>query len=119
HQGYDYKAYLLGLYTKSYFKSEADFAQQLLQQLAQVDSEKLNETDAISAKLLQFVLQDKIDYYEFGFYLNPLLSDTGFHTNLTYRVKPLTNYQQVKAYLTLLNAIPDFVDQHLENLREG
>jgi uncharacterized protein (DUF885 family) len=48
-----------------------------------------------------------------------LLSDSGFHNNLTYLVRPLTNYEQVRNYLLKLNAVPDFVDQHLVNLREG
>lgn len=119
HRGYDRKAYPLGLYTKDYFKSEAEFAQQVLDELNMVETAGLSETEQISAKLLGFVLQDKIDYYKFEQYLNPLLSDTGFHTNLTYQVRPLANYAQVKGYLDRLNAIPQFVSQNLENLREG
>ena len=34
-------------------------------------------------------------------------------------VRPLYNYDQVKGYLDKLNAIPDYVDQHFINLREG
>jgi uncharacterized protein (DUF885 family) len=119
HNGYDRNAYPLGLFTKDYFKSEAEFAQKVLNDLSQMNTSALPETEQISAKLLAFVLQDKIDYYQFEQYLNPLLSDTGFHTNLTYQVKPLTNYDQVKAYLKKLNAIPQFVSQNLVNLRVG
>ena len=119
HEGYDRKAYSLGLYTKAYFKSEAEFAKKTLDELSKIDTTNLTETEQISAELLGFVLQDKIDYYKFEQYLNPLLSDTGFHSNLTYQVRPLTNYAQVKEYLNRLNAIPQFVSQNLENLREG
>lgn len=119
HEGYDRKIYPLGLYTKDYFKAEAAFAEKILKELSNVDITALSETEEISAALLGFVLQDKIDFYRFEQYLNPLLSDTGFHTNLTYQVKPLTNYEQVKDYLNRLNAIPQFVTQNLENLREG
>ncbi len=119
HQGYDRKIYPLGLYTKDYFKTEADFAKSTLDELSKIQTTNLNETEQISADLLAFVLQDKIDYYEFQHYLNPILSDTGFHTNLTYQVRPLTNYAQVKDYLNRLNAIPQFVSQNLVNLREG
>ncbi|MBO3099174.1 DUF885 domain-containing protein [Gelidibacter pelagius] len=119
HRGYDRKVYPLGLYTKDYFKSEAEFAQQVLDELNKVDTAGLSETEKISAELLGFVLNDKINYYKFEQYLNPLLSDTGFHTNLTYQVRPLANYAQVKGYLDRLNAIPQFVSQNLENLREG
>lgn len=119
HKGYDRKTYPLGLYTKEYFKAEAEFAQEVLDELNKVETSGLSETQQISAKLLGFVLQDKIDYYKFEQFLNPLLSDTGFHTNLTYQVRPLANYAQVKSYLDRLNAIPQFVSQNLINLREG
>ena len=119
HQGYDRKTYPLGLFTKDYFKAEAEFAQITLDELSRIDTTELTETQQISAELLGFVLQDKIDYYKFEQYLNPLLSDTGFHTNLTYQVRPLTNYAQVKGYLQRLNAIPQFVSQNLVNIREG
>lgn len=119
HEGYDKKTFPLGLFTKEYFKSEAEFAQKTLEELAKINKLHLSETDRISAELLAFVLQDQIDYYKFEQYLNPLLSDAGFHSDLTYEVRPLTNYGQVKDYLNKLNAIPEFVNQNLTNLREG
>lgn len=119
HEGYDEDEFPLGLFTKDYYESEAEFANSKLEALSKIDSEKLNETDKISLALLKFVLQDKIDFYEFEAYLNPILSDAGFHSNLTYEVRPLTNYKQVKEYLNKLNAIPEFVDQHFVILREG
>ncbi|WP_323787073.1 DUF885 domain-containing protein [Psychroserpens sp.] len=119
HEGYDRNEYPLGLFTKDYYKSEAEFAQIKLNELSKIDTETLNETEQISLTLLKFVLQDQIDYYEFEGYLNPLLSDSGFHSNLTYEVRPLTNYWQVKEYLKKLNAIPEFVNQNLVHLRHG
>ena len=119
HVGYDWKTYRLGLYTKDYFQAEAEFAEKTLNELAKIDTANLTETEQITAELLGFELQDKIDHFKFEHYLNPLLSDTGFHTNLTYQVRPLTNYAQVKDYLNRLNAIPLFVSQNLVNLREG
>ncbi|HEX9826136.1 MAG TPA: DUF885 domain-containing protein [Flavobacteriaceae bacterium] len=119
HKGYDENEYPLGLYTKDYYKAEAEFAQAKLDELSKVNTEGLSETEQISAKLLKFVLQDQIDYYAFEQYLNPLLSDSGFHSDLTYMVRPLNNYNQVKRYLNKLNAIPEFVKQNFVNLREG
>tara|TARA_R110000868_G_scaffold89492_3_gene249100 strand:- start:8735 stop:10471 length:1737 start_codon:yes stop_codon:yes gene_type:complete len=119
HEGYDKKTHPLGLFAKDYFKSEAEFAQITLDKLSKINKTHLNETDLISAELLTFVLQDQIDYYKFEQYLNPLLSDSGFHSDLTYEVRPLVNYNQVKEYLNKLNAIPEFVNQNLKNLREG
>jgi len=119
HRGYDRKDYPLGLFTKEYYKAEAEFAQSKLDELSKINPEGLNETEQISFELLKFVLQDDVDYYAFSRYLNPLLSDSGFHSSLTYIVRPLNNYRQVRWYLNQLNAMPDFVDQNFKNLREG
>ncbi|MGF1560506.1 MAG: DUF885 family protein, partial [Flavobacteriaceae bacterium] len=119
HEGYDKNQYPLGLYTKEYYSKEADFARSLRKALADVSIEKLSENDMISYELLDFELRDQIDFYEFERYLNPLLSDSGFHSSLTYHVRPLLTYDQVKKYLNKLNALPEFVDQHFVNLREG
>ncbi|MDT7832329.1 DUF885 domain-containing protein [Flavobacteriaceae bacterium S356] len=119
HKGYDEESYPLGLFTRDYYKAEAEFATSVLEELAEIDTEALKETERISAKLLKFVLEDKVEFYKFERFLNPLLSDAGFHSNLNYQVRPLSSYEAVKDYLNTLNAIPDFVDQHFVNLREG
>ncbi|MFL2638249.1 MAG: DUF885 domain-containing protein [Flavobacteriaceae bacterium] len=119
HEGYDSKKYPLGLVTKEHYKNEADFANELLLGLSLIDTTYLDDNDKISFKLLGFKLQDIIDYYEFERYLNPLLSDAGFHSSLGYMVRPIYNYNQAKNYLNKLNAIPNYVDQYFVNLREG
>ncbi len=119
HKGYDEKIYPLGLFTKEYYKAEAEFSQSKLDELSKIDVNYLSKNDKISAELLKFILQDQIDFYTFELYLNPILSDSGFHNDLTYMVRPLTNYKQIKDYLNKLNAIPEFVNQNIINLREG
>ena len=119
HKGFDRIRYPLGLYTQAYYAQEAQFADSLKRELAQLSTLKFDENDQISAALLAFILQEKIDFYSYGRYLNPILSDAGFHSNLTYQVKPLNDFGQVKSYLNKLNALPEFVDQHFINLRAG
>ena len=119
HEGYDEKEYPLGLFTKEFYQSEADFAKTILTKLSEVSEMALSETEVISLKLLKFKLKDQIDYFTYERFLNPLLSDAGFHSNLNYSVRPLSSYKAAKNYLNKLNAIPVFVDQHFVNLREG
>lgn len=119
HEGYDEKEYPLGLFTKEFYQSEADFAKTILTKLSEVSEMALSETEVISLKLLKFKLKDEIDYFTYKRFLNPLLSDAGFHSNLNYSVRPLSSYKAAKNYLNKLNAIPVFVDQHFVNLREG
>lgn len=118
-ESYDKDEYPLGIYTEEYYKSEAEYAKEKIEELSKIDTNSLKETERISLQLLRFQLQETIDFYEYEAYLNPLLSDTGFHNNLMYNVKALNNYEQVKKYLDKLNAIPTFVSQQVNLLRKG
>ena len=119
HEGFDENEFPLGIFTKEYYKAEAEYAKQQLQYFGCIVEDELNESEKISTELLKFVLQEKIDFYEFEAYLNPLLSDSGFHTNLPHNVSNFVTYDQVINYLNKLNAIPQFVEQHIELMREG
>jgi len=119
HEGYDHDEFPLGVSSKEYYKAEAEFAQSQLEILEGLSLDGLTETEEISAALLKFVLQNKIDFYEYERFLNPILSDAGFHASLPYMVRPLTNYEQVKKYLNKLNAIPKALSEQLQNVREG
>ena len=118
-KSFDRNDYPLGLYTRAHYKAEAEYAENQMQYFGCILMEDLSETEQISAKLLKFDLQDKIDYYKFERFLNPLLSDAGFHSSLNYQIRSLNNYWSVKEYLKKLNALPEFVNQHFVNLREG
>jgi len=119
HQPYQRSEYPLGLYTEKHYKKEAEFAKKLLKDLNDLESGKLSASQKISADLLKYDLKNTVKTYEFKAYLNPLLSDAGFHLSLNYHIRDLNNYTQVKAYLNKLNAIPTYVDQHFVLLREG
>ena len=116
---YDKKEYPLGLFTRAHYKEEAKYAEEQLQYFGCIKMEALSETEQISAKLLKFVLEDQVDYYKFERFLNPLLSDSGFHSSLNYQIRPIYDDFGAKEYLRKLNALPQFVDQHFVNLREG
>ena len=119
YESYDRSDYPLGLYSEERYKKEADFAGELLKELNKLEFNELSESQQISAELLQYDLKNTVKKYEFKAYLNPLLSDAGFHLSLNYHIRDLNNYAQVKAYLDKLNAIPAYVDQHFNVLREG
>ena len=118
-ESYDRVEYPLGLFTREYFKEEAKYAEDQLQYFGCIKMEALSETEQISAKLLKFVLEDQMDYYKFERFLNPLLSDSGFHSSLNYEIRPIYNDFDAEEYLKKLNSLPQFVDQHFVNLREG
>lgn len=119
HKSYDRNRYPLGLFTEELYRKEAEFAGKKLQELKSVSSQGLSESEKISKELLRFKLQEEVDRYKFKAYLNPLLSDAGFHVSLPYQVRPLNDYREVRNYLKKLAAIPEYVDQHLVLLRKG
>jgi uncharacterized protein (DUF885 family) len=116
---YNREAYPLGRFDAALEKKDADFAQLQLRRLDSIEAKSLTETENISLQLLRFALQDRVEEYQFQSYLNPIQSDQGFHLNLNYRVKPILNYADAKKYLNVLNAIPQFTEEHLVLLREG
>lgn len=116
---FDSKESPLGRYVADFEKQDAEFAKKQLAALAQLEIENLSETEQISVELLRFTLQNRVDEYEYKTYLNPIQADQGFHLNLNYRVKPILTYDDAKRYLNTLNAVPQYVDEHLVLLREG
>lgn len=119
HKSYEYKEFPLGLFSEDHYRRESLFASEQLKKLEGLDASKMSQTDMISLELLKHKLQETVDTFEYKLYLNPLLSDVGFHLNLPYNLTPLASYSQVKSYLNKLNAIPEYVAQHLFLLRKG
>ena len=116
---YDNKAYPLGNYVADLEMEKAEFAESQLKRLDSLSSDNLAETEVISFELMRFILQNRVDEYTYGMYLNPIQADQGFHLDLNYRIKPILNYADAKHYLNLLNAIPRYVDQQLILIAEG
>ena len=119
HKSYEIKEYPLGLYTEDHYRRESVFASEQLKKLNLLKASEMSQTEMISLELLKYKLRETIAVFETKLYLNPLLSDAGFHLSLPYNVTKLANYSQVKTYLNKLNAIPQYVDQHLILLRKG
>ena len=120
----DYKKYPntnypLGDYSEYRFEKQATFCDSLLTQLKKINTKNFIEDDRISFKLLEFVLNEVITKYKFKMHWNPILSDAGFHTSLTYRVRPITSKKNALNYLKLLKAIPLFIKQQTELIKKG
>lgn len=109
----------LGVYTEERFESYARFCDSLKTTLEQINSKTFTEDDKISYTLLQFVLNEAVVRYEYKTHWNPILSDAGFHSSLTYRVRPLTDKQSALNYLKLLKAIPENIEQQTNLIKKG
>lgn len=119
YHSYDKEIYPLGVYKEFLEKQNAEFAQNQLQRLKDLNKTSFSETELISCELLRFQLQNQVDEFQYEMYLNPIQADQGFHLNLNYRIKPILTYEDAIKYLKMLNAIPDFVNEHLVLLKKG
>lgn len=119
YDSYDRDAFPLGDHTEERYQADYDFYGTLLEKMAGIAEAKLTSEGRISLKLLKFLVEDHRANFEFKTHLNPLLSDSGFHNSLVYRVRTLTSKKQSIAYLKMLQAIPVFVDQNLILLKKG
>ena len=109
----------LGNYSEEFFKKRAQFCDSLLVELNTIDKASLTEDEKISSTLLKFVLNETVKKYQYKTHWNPILSDAGFHSSLTYRVRPLTSKKAALNYLKLLKAIPAYIDQQAALIRKG
>ena len=111
--------YPLGVFTEEIFETYANFCDSLKVELNKIDSKKLNEDDLISYNLLEFVLNETVIKYKYKTHWNPILSDGGFHSSLTYRVRPITNKKSALSYLKLLKSIPNYINQQSILIKKG
>ena len=111
--------YPLGVFTEERFETYANFCDSLKVELNKIDSKKLNEDDLISYNLLEFILNETVIKYKYKTHWNPILSDAGFHSSLTYRVRPITNKKSALSYLKLLKSIPNYLNQQSTLIKKG
>ena len=109
----------LGDFSEERFENYAIFCDSLKLKLETIDRYELDENDQISYQLLHFVLKETEIKYHYKTHWNPILSDAGFHSNLTYRVRPISSKKSALKYLNLLKAIPVYIDQQSALIEKG
>lgn len=102
------------------FLRRYQFYKQEYDKLNALDVASLSFDDQINVSLLKYKLNDEIVSYEYKEYLNPILSDEGFHTSLAaIASRSYTTKKQLEKYLTMLRGIPLYVDENLNLIRKG
>ncbi|MDC1056195.1 DUF885 domain-containing protein [Flavobacteriaceae bacterium] len=119
YEGNNRDEFPLGDYRESRFEKYAAFCDSIKTELETIDGQSLGEDDQISYELLHFKLKETLVKYNFKTHWNPILSDAGFHSSLTYRVRPITSKKTALKYLNLLKAIPTYIDQQKELISKG
>ena len=111
---------LLRSHTEEDFIRQYNFYRKVHNDLKKIDQEILLFDDKINLELLQHQILDQLAEYQYKSYLNPILSDEGFHTRLARRANTTFNSKKdAEQYLKMLQDMPRFTDEHLQLMRKG
>lgn len=110
----------LGSRTEEAFLKDYQFYTGIEKKLKAINKSNLSFQDLINFELIHHQVKDEISTYQYKSYLNPILSDEGFHTELVWRSNVNFNSQKdAEQYITFLNDIPRYVSENLLLIQEG
>jgi uncharacterized protein (DUF885 family) len=103
------------------FEREARADAAFLARLRRIDRAALPAADRLNRDLLEFVLEHRVALAPFRAWRIPLVSDEGFHIEVTRMADgvPMRTVRDYEDYLARLAAIPGYFRQNLDNLRTG
>jgi len=97
-----------------------NFYNSVLGKLKGINKEALSFNDRVNLELLMHDLLDELATFRFKSYLNPILSDMGFHTSLAARGNTvINNKRDAENYIKTLKDVPRFIDQNIVLIRTG
>jgi uncharacterized protein (DUF885 family) len=95
--------------------------QQFLNRLRNIDQSGLSAQDQINLQILEFILRHDVALAQYQDWRVPILSDSGFHTNINFMARSMrfSNLQDYQDYLSRLQALPGWLRQNVANMRQG
>ena len=110
----------LGLHGEAEAKRKYDFFLALDKEIRLMDTRQLDFADQINAALLLYSFEDDISDFKYASYLNPILSEGGFHTNITGIASArLNTLKDAEEYIAKLNDLPRYMEEHFRLMRKG
>ncbi len=103
------------------YQKWAEKTQFFLQQLHKIDYDSLERKEQINYQIFEEQLERRISEIRFKSYQIPFLSDSGFHVDILRLANnmPFKNHQNYLNYLSRLKAAPKFIQQNIDNMRNG
>lgn len=89
--------------------------------LKAIDRAKLDPESQLNYDLFEFVLAHRIALAPFRGYRTPMVSDEGFHTEVTRMAEGVAMLRMgdYEDYIARLHAVPAYFDQNMANMRDG
>jgi uncharacterized protein (DUF885 family) len=110
----------LGSNNEEDFLRRYNFYNSVYTKLNAVNKTAFSFDDLVNLELLQYSLEDEISDYEYKTYLNPILSDEGFHTQLaSMGSRVFGTKNDAQDYIRQMRDIPRYVDENLALMRKG
>jgi uncharacterized protein (DUF885 family) len=110
----------LGRFREEEFRARYDFRRSIGADLKGIDTSALDPNDRVTWELLRFTNDNELAEYEYKAYLNPILSDDGFHIDLVGMSSTvIRNNQDAENYLKRIADIPRYVDENIALVRRG
>ena len=102
-------------------RKSADARRRFLERLRAIDPDRLDQQDRVSYRMFEARMVDVIEGAELGGWEMPIDTDSGFHSSMAFvpRVMPFDNARDYERYIARLEAIPDWFDQQMANMRAG
>jgi uncharacterized protein (DUF885 family) len=110
----------LGSFTEEDLLRRYKFQLAAYKTLEKIDQNTLSFNDQINLELLKHEVKNQLTFFEYQEYLNPILSDDGFHIDVAFIAS--NNYKTKKSlelYIQKLKAIPKYTEQHLALISKG
>lgn len=112
--------HVLGSHLETDFARRHNFYDSVLIVINRINYSSLSQTDQINLDLVRYDVEDEVASYKFRSYLNPILSDEGFHTGLpSMGAQVLATRKDIEHYMGRLKDIPRYVNEHLALMRTG
>ena len=114
------RAYLLRSHTEAIYERRYRFYLKVQERLKTIDKKTLSFDDEINLELLNHDVLDELSSFRFKAYLNPILSDWGFHTSLAGRANTVIRTKQdADNYIRLLQDFPRYTAEYIQLMRHG
>jgi uncharacterized protein (DUF885 family) len=99
----------------------AEARRAFLDRLRPIDRDALESSDRISYDMFERQIEDALSEHEFRSYLIPFNADSGFHMSLAQIPgrMPFRTPKDYESYIARLRALPEYMRQQIELMREG
>jgi uncharacterized protein (DUF885 family) len=103
------------------FERERRQDEQFLKRLQAIARAALPTAERLNYDLFAYELRDRLALATFRDWQVPLTSDSGFHSEVLLMADgvPMTRQEDYRRFIARLNAVPDYFEQQIANLRLG